>query len=151
MTTLVSGLAAGAAGVTALNVVSYLDMAVRGRAASSAPAEIVETLAHRLGVDIPGGQKWQARVSALGALGGIGVGLIVGCGAAAVRKSGFRPHPIAGAVGAGLVAMAAADVPMAMLGVSDPRTWRARDWLADTLPHLAYGAAVEYVLDRHSA
>lgn len=75
------------------------------------------------------------------------MGLLVGCAAAVVRTAETRPHPVAGAVGVGLLAMAGADVPMALLGVSDPRTWRARDWLADALPHLAYGAVVEYVLD----
>jgi hypothetical protein len=35
--------------------------------------------------------------------------------------------------------MAASDVPVARLGISDPRTWSAADWLSDVLPHLAYG------------
>ena len=35
------GAAAGAAGTTALNVVTYLDMAVRGRPASSTPERTV--------------------------------------------------------------------------------------------------------------
>lgn len=34
------GLAAGAAGTTALNAVTYLDMALRGRPASTTPEEI---------------------------------------------------------------------------------------------------------------
>jgi len=36
---MVVGLIAGATGTTALNVVSYLDMAARGRAARSLPAK----------------------------------------------------------------------------------------------------------------
>jgi hypothetical protein len=36
------GAAAGAAGTTALNTVTYLDMAVRGRPTSSTPEDIVE-------------------------------------------------------------------------------------------------------------
>jgi hypothetical protein len=31
------------------------------------------------------------------------------------------------------------DSSMASMGISDPRTWSAADWLADLLPHLAYG------------
>jgi uncharacterized membrane protein len=41
--------------------------------------------------------------------------------------------------------MAATDVPVAALGVSDPRGWSAADWAADAVPHLAYGAAVQAV------
>ncbi|MCP9968874.1 hypothetical protein LUX57_29935 [Actinomadura madurae] len=45
MDRLTRGLAAGAAGTTALNLVTYLDMAVRGRPASSTPEQSVERLA----------------------------------------------------------------------------------------------------------
>lgn len=43
---LLYGAAAGAAGTTALNVVSYGDMVVRGRPASSTPETIVPHLAY---------------------------------------------------------------------------------------------------------
>jgi hypothetical protein len=36
-------------------------------------------------------------------------------------------------------AMALSDVPLKLLGVSDPASWETRDWAADALPHLAYG------------
>jgi hypothetical protein len=36
--------------------------------------------------------------------------------------------------------MAAGDVPLARLGISDPRTWSRTDWISDVVPHLAYGA-----------
>jgi uncharacterized membrane protein len=42
--------------------------------------------------------------------------------------------------------MAATDVPVAALGVTDPRRWSAADWAADAVPHLAYGMAAEAVL-----
>ena len=48
------GAAAGAAGTTALNVVTYLDMALRGRPASSTPANTVEKLAERAHLTVPG-------------------------------------------------------------------------------------------------
>ncbi len=37
--------------------------------------------------------------------------------------------------------MAASDVPIAALGVSDPRTWSLSDWASDVIPHLIYGVA----------
>lgn len=37
---------------------------------------------------------------------------------------------------------------MRVLGVTDPRTWPASPWVADIVPHLAYGAATAAVLDR---
>ena len=48
---------------------------------------------------------------------------------------------------AGLAAMAGADGPIAALGVSDPRTWAAKDWAADVVPHLVYGTVTARVLD----
>ncbi len=48
------GAAAGAAGTTALNAVTYLDMTVRGRGASSTPERTVEKLAEKAHVPIPG-------------------------------------------------------------------------------------------------
>jgi hypothetical protein len=37
--------------------------------------------------------------------------------------------------------MAATDVGMYRLGVTDPKTWDASSWLSDAIPHLAYGVA----------
>jgi hypothetical protein len=28
---------------------------------------------------------------------------------------------------------------MVVLGITDPRTWSTADWIADLVPHLAYG------------
>jgi uncharacterized membrane protein len=144
------GVAAGAAGVTALNGVTYLDMALRGRPESSAPAELVGTVLDRVGIKRPDDK----RLSALGALAGIKVGLLAGVGCAVARKLGVR-LPTTLAVGlTGAAAMAASDVPLAVLGVSDPREWSPVDWAADALPHLAYGAAVHGALvafERHDA
>lgn len=44
-----------------------------------------------------------------------------------------------GGVATGALAMAATDLPMMRLGVSDPTTWSAKDWTSDIVPHLAYG------------
>lgn len=52
--TLADGLVAGAAGTTALNAATYLDMAMRGRGTSEMLEKAVEELAHRAGQEIPG-------------------------------------------------------------------------------------------------
>jgi hypothetical protein len=142
---LLVGLAAGAVGTIALDVASYLDMLVRARPASSTPAEVAGALADRAGVELAaaGRRSEQAgnRRSALGALFGYGVGLGVGAAYGLARPLlGGLPRP-ATAVGLGLAAMAASDLPIIALGVSDPRTWGAAGWVSDLLPHLAYGLA----------
>ena len=35
--------------------------------------------------------------------------------------------------------MALTDVTACALGATDPATWKGEDWLADALPHLAFG------------
>ena len=141
------GLIAGAAGTTALGVVSYLDMALRGRPASTTSARSVDVLAQRLGVQVPGsGQELDNRREALGAVLGTVSGLAVGALAGKARAGGVRLSRPLGALATGAAAMAASDVPLAALGISDPRTWTASDWLADALPHLAYGATTHSVL-----
>jgi hypothetical protein len=35
--------------------------------------------------------------------------------------------------------MLACNAPMTALHVTDPRTWKAADWVTDLVPHLAYG------------
>ncbi|HEY7594077.1 MAG TPA: hypothetical protein VH969_13075 [Actinophytocola sp.] len=132
------GMAAGAAGTTALNAVTYLDMLVRGRPASSTPEQSVARLADRAHVEIPE-QGRDNRVSAAGALLGLATGVLTGAAYGAARAAGWRPSlPVAGAA-ATLGAMVGASAPMAVMGVSDPREWSATDWVADAVPHAAYG------------
>jgi hypothetical protein len=54
--------------------------------------------------------------------------------------------PVAG-LSVGLAAMAASDVPIAALGVSDPATWGVSGWAADIVPHLAYGLVTAIAYD----
>jgi hypothetical protein len=145
--TLSRGLIAGAAGTAALNAVTHLDMALRGRPASTVPERTVDALAAAAGTAVPGrGRVRDARRTGLGALAGIGNGLGVGVLASLARSAGVRmPGPV-GTVVTGAAAMAATDVPVAALSVSAPRTWTATDWVADAVPHLAYGAAVHAVV-----
>jgi hypothetical protein len=146
---LLQGLAAGAAGTTALNAVTYLDMAIRGRPASTTPDRTVERLAARVGVNIPGeGDERSNRVSGLGAFGGACTGLAVGAALSAAR---FVSKPRS-ALATGLIgttgALLVANGPMIAAGITDPRDWSAADWIADLVPHLAFGLVAGWVLDR---
>jgi hypothetical protein len=137
---ILAGAAAGAAGTAALNAVTYMDMTVRGRRASDTPERTVEKLADSAGVAVPGeGETRDNRLTGLGSLSGIATGVGVGAAFGVLRRLGLRPPTLLGAAVVALSAMAATDSSMASMGISDPRTWSAADWLADLLPHLAYG------------
>ncbi|MGY1734326.1 hypothetical protein ACI798_22715 [Geodermatophilus sp. SYSU D01045] len=144
----VRGAAAGAAGSTALNAVTYLDMTVRGRGTSSTPEQTVEKLAEKAHVPIPGDDETrQNRVQGLGPMtglvAGVGVGVVVGL----VRASGFRSQPLVGTLLTTLGVLVAANGPMTALGITDPRSWSATDWVSDLVPHLVYGAVVKTTMD----
>jgi hypothetical protein len=137
---LLRGVAAGAAGTTALNAATYLDMVLRGRPASSTPEKSVEQLSDSTGVPVPGDDKHrQNRVSGLGALTGMLTGTAVGAAYGAAHDLGWRPSlPIAVAASTA-AAMVGSSAPMTLLGITDPRKWSASDWLSDLVPHVAYG------------
>ena len=141
------GAAAGAAGTTALNAASYLDMAVRGRPTSDTPEQTVERLAQIAQVQIPGeGQTRDNRVEGLGPLTGLVAGVGSGVLLALARAAGWRPGlGVEVGVATGL-ALIASDGPMTALGVTDPRTWPVSAWVSDVVPHLAYGALTAVVL-----
>lgn len=144
-----AGLAAGAAGTTALNALTYLDMAARGRPSSSTPQETVEKLAERTGIAVPGDQETrQNRLAGLGPLSGLAAGLGVGAALGLARALGLRPGLLVAGMAAGVGAMAASDAPMTALGVTDPRSWAARDWVSDAVPHVAYGLVTAAVVRR---
>jgi hypothetical protein len=146
---LLNGALAGAAGTTALNAATFLDMAVRKRPASSTPEQTIERGADLVGLRLPEDeQERQARESGigslLGALAGVGAGVTLG----ALRGTTGRPSGTAGTVGAAWVlAMLAGNGPMTLLGVTDPRTWRPVDWVADMVPHLAYAVVAAAALE----
>ena len=144
--TLAAGAAAGAAGTTALNAVTYADMAVRGRPTSSTPEDTVEAAADAVGVRIPGEDEARRnRLAGLGPLTGIATGVGAGSLGAVLLRGRSVPLAVAAPLlGAG--AMLASNGGMVALGVTDPRTWRASDWVADVVPHLAYGAVTAAVL-----
>ena len=145
---LLRGAAAGAAGTTALNAVTYLDMVLRGRPASSTPQRTVEESFARAGATVPGDPgKRGNRVEALGALTGIGAGIGIGAVVGLVRALGLRPSPVVGTALVTAGVLVSTNGPMTVLGVTDPRTWSATDWISDVVPHLAYAAAVVTTVD----
>jgi hypothetical protein len=142
------GAAAGAAGTTALNAVTYLDMVGRGRGSSSTPEQTVEALAEKAHLPIPGDEeKRQNRLQGLGPLtglvAGVGMGVLVGL----ARAAGFRSQPLVGTALTTAGVLIAANGPMTVLGITDPRTWSSTDWLSDIVPHLAYGVVVKTTMD----
>jgi len=148
MRNLLAGVAGGAAGTTALNAVTYLDMAARARPASSTPEDTVRTAQELTGTGL-GATDDDAdnRRSALGALLGIASGLATGAVYGLLRPHLNRvPIALLG-VGAGLAANIGTTGPMAALGVTDPRTWPAESWISDLIPHLAYGLATAVAFD----
>lgn len=161
---IVAGLAAGAAGTLALNVAGYVDMLVRGRPASSLPAEVAGRMADEIGLpldfdsedaavdghDAAGGAAvgpLANRQQALGALFGYSVGLGIGLAYAVVRL--VLPRPPAWLAGAALgsLALGASSCPAARLGLTDPQTWSGADWAADVVPHMAYGVTTALVFE----
>jgi hypothetical protein len=139
---LLRGAAAGAAGTTVLNAVTYLDMAWRGRPASSMPEHAADKLAQLAGHPVEGtGETKRNRLIGLGALSGIATGISVGSVAGFLRPIVLRLGPVFGPVLIGGAAMAASDVPLVKLGLTDTKTWSSTDWVSDVVPHLAFGVA----------
>jgi hypothetical protein len=137
---LIDGAIAGAVGSVALNVIGYLDIAARARPASSIPEETVRRLAGAAHVDLGPEDRAATRRSGLGPVLGYATGIAAGAAFGLLAARRRIPLPIAtGLLGGGV--MATTDGSIAALGVSDPRTWRPKDWLADIVPHLAYGMA----------
>ena len=135
------GAAAGAAGTTALNAATYVDMALRGRPASSTPEDTVSRLLAAAGIDLSGDEQTRHnRLAGLAPLAGLATGVLVGIGyGLAVGGARTPPGPLPGGLLVGLAAMVGANGPMAVLGTTDPRSWSVADWVSDVVPHVAYG------------
>ncbi|MBA3338823.1 MAG: hypothetical protein H0T54_03585 [Geodermatophilaceae bacterium] len=148
LTAILKGAAAGAAGTTALNATTFLDMAVRGRPTSSTPERTVEKLAEVAHMPIPGkGAERDNRLAGLGPLSGIATGVGVGATLGLLRALRWRPSVAVSAVAATIAALAGANVPMTALGITDPRTWPLESWVADIVPHVVYGIVTAATLD----
>jgi hypothetical protein len=141
------GAAAGAAGTTALNAVTYLDMAIRGRGASSTPEQTVAKLASEAGVSLGEGEERENRLQGLGPLTGLAAGIGTGVLVGLLRAAGLRTPWVVGTALIAAGVMAAANGPMVAMGITDPHAWSAADWISDVVPHLAYGAVVKTTMD----
>jgi hypothetical protein len=153
MTTLVEGAllgaAAGAAGTTVLDSVTYLDMTFRARPASHTPEATVERLAQDLHLAVPGdAAKRKNRIEGLAPLTGIAAGVGMGAVLGMARAAGWRPPHAVSYAAAAVGALIGTNGPMTALKVTDPRTWTAKDWVADIVPHLAYAVLTVSVLRR---
>ncbi len=163
MRSLICGITAGAVGTTVLNTVTYLDMVVRGRPASSVPSDTAGRIGDLVGVsfghgngsegssdghssagDDPAANRKEAVGALMGYLTGYGVGAVYGL--LRPRVLARVPVPVAG-VGIAAAATVSTVVPYSALGVSDPRTWGVSGWLADIVPHLCYGWATAATFD----
>jgi len=148
---MLNGAMAGAAGTTALNAATYLDMVLRGRPSSTGPEDTAEKLAAKASVQIPGDDETRPnRVSGLGALNGIASGVLIGSALSMLRSAGWNAGAPATGLVATLAAMALTDGTMAVLGTTNPRTWSPSDWASDLGPHLAYGFITSAALQRMS-
>lgn len=122
-----------------MNAVSYADMALRGRPASTVPETLVETIATRIGLPLRDSAEKGNRLIGLAAVVGVAVGSGTGAAVALVHRAGVRMPLWLGGALTGALVMVVADVPIARLGISDPRTWSAGDWASDVVPHFVFG------------
>jgi hypothetical protein len=123
-------------------------MAVRGRASSSTPERTVEKLAEKAHVSIPGDEtSRQNRTQGLGPLTGLVAGVGVGVLGGLARASGYRSAKPVGITLTTLGVLVASNGPMTVLGITDPRTWSATDWISDIVPHAVYGLVVKTTMD----
>ncbi|QOC91826.1 hypothetical protein [Micromonospora craniellae] len=144
---LADGLIAGAVGTLALNTVTYLDIVVRARAASQTPQESAGKMADVAHLDLGAPPQAANRRFGLGALMGYGLGVAAAVGFAALTR-GRRQPMLRSAALLGGGAMTLSDGSLTLLGVTDPRTWRRVDWLADLVPHLVYGVTAAATWNR---
>jgi hypothetical protein len=99
-------------------------------------------------VSIPGDDETREnRLEGLGPLIGLVAGVGVGVLGGLARASGALSAKPVGVVLTTFGVMVAANGPMTVLGVTDPRTWSAQDWISDIVPHLAYGLVVKSTID----
>ncbi|GAA3352418.1 hypothetical protein GCM10017744_001310 [Streptomyces antimycoticus] len=131
-----------------LGLVSYADMAVRARPASTTPEETLRKLTARLHIRIPGtGERLGNRIAGLAPMTGFAAGLGMRAVLGVARAAGWRPSLRRQYVVATVGALIGTNGPMTVLGVTDPRTWGLAGWVSDIVPHIAYAVVTVHVLD----
>ena len=138
---------AGIVGSEALNVTTYLDIAVRARPVSSTPERTAGRLAQVGHVGLGPEDRAANRRSGLGPLLGYALGIAVPVAFTALTGPRRFPLPVAAVLLGGGV-MLGSDGTMTALRTTDPRSWSVTDWLSDAIPHLVYGLAAAATLRR---
>ena len=133
-----SGLAAGCAGIVALEIASYVDQYASGRAASDSPTRLGERVADRARLNLGDGERRRNRASALGPLVGYVDGLLLGVAAATLSATPGRSIP-RNALLLTAGAWLGSNGPLMAMGLTDPSRWTAAEWRRDLVPHAAYG------------
>jgi hypothetical protein len=143
--TMLYGAAAGAAGTAVLDVATYADMAIRGRAPSELPQNVVKEMARRTHIspfDKPDEQlsdEEKHRESALGALIGYADGLGTGAMYGAIRPMLRGRSWFWAGIALGVATMLLSEGTATALKQTDPRKWGLGGWVADLIPRFLYG------------
>ena len=144
-----SGILAGVVGAEALNMTTYLDIAVRGRPDSDLPSKAAKMLGEtaRISALTEETDKAVNRRRGVGALtgylNGISLGVAYGLASPVLRRMRYPAQALIVAV----AAMLSSNVPATLSGLTDPRDWTVAGWLEDLVPHLAYGAAAVWAYE----
>jgi hypothetical protein len=142
MNALGKSVAAATMGTVALNLTTYGDMLVRGRAPSSLPSDLAGKMAEKAGLTTLDDNRKSAVGALLGYADGIGVGAAYGLLRSVV------PIPwLLGGLALAAAAMVASDVPAVRFGLTDPKTWSTASWISDIVPHAVYGLTTALALE----
>lgn len=134
------GAAAGLAGAVVMSVSTNLEMRLRGRPPSDAPARAIGRI---FGVSVRGRQ----RKTQVALAGHLATSLAVGAAGGALRGAGARPAP-AGATLLGLALLPEIVVVPALGAAPPPWRWSRADWAVTMLHHGVYAgtATAAYAL-----
>ncbi|MFK3979082.1 hypothetical protein ACI2K4_01760 [Micromonospora sp. NPDC050397] len=144
---LANGIVAGAVATLARELVSSLDVAIRGRPMSETHQRTVGRLADLADVSLGPAEPAANRRAGLGPLLGFANGVLAVTLFVALTGRRRPPTPVAGVL-VGVGALIIADGPMAALGATNPRRWQAQDWFEDAFPYVAYSIAAMATLRR---
>lgn len=151
--TILYGAAAGAAGTAILDVTTYADMALRGRAPSELPQKVVKEIAHRARIaplDKPDELMSDAdrnRQTALGALLGYADGFGAGALFGALRPQLRGISWFWAGIALGTATLLLSEGSATALRQTDPRKWGASGWVADLVPRFLYGWVTALTFD----
>ena len=136
------GVAAGCAGIVALEVASYADQYLKGRAASKTPTQLGEGIAERAGLELGEGRKRTNRASALGPMAGYADGVPLAASNSGEVLIRGKACPIIGRVSMDYLTVDLNGCPAArvgdevvLVGRSGRREITIEDWARDKQTH----------------